>query len=490
MSTTAKRVRCFKCNALVQREISDVLPYAVNIFKIDNKRGCICSHCIETLYGDFNSDLRLKFNRRKRSTLSEMMPTTSSDDSHSTSFPNYSVMQSPAEIILSALRQMQPISVIVSHAPKVSSHGSTSTKSNKPTSKDVSNDKYTCLNYSLDSYFSLVTKKVFGQDEAVKMLLYVIYYNQFANFMEEHGLTDDFIKKNHILLIGDTGTGKTFLSTTVAQTLNIPYAECNATAVTSAGYIGEKIEDFLERLFINAGYDLDKAENGIIFVDEFDKKRVNHDPSGRDVTGRAVQEELLKILEPSVIHLPKFHVDFNTKNLTVVLMGAHVGLDEIIDKRLKKKVIGFKDNSDEPEDRTVIQDDLINYGYIPEIVGRIPAIISLNKLSKSTVIDIIYSLLNKLIVFFKIKAVDLIIDDLFIDSIAEEILKSSTGARDVYSKFFGVFYPILYRVFQSKVGGICQIDALGNTMLIVNNSSGTTQTYNFESNFKFENADD
>ena len=468
MAKSKRRVRCLFCGNLVERDFSPVLPYAVKTLHMNNKQGCICSLCINDYYAKYNDDMKKEMGLSKRATLHEMMPLPID-----TTFAP--PMQSPTEILASALRKIQPIPVVVSHAQTV-------TTKSKP--KEVSvKEKFACLDNSLDSYFKIVTSKVFGQDEAAQMVLYTIYYNQMANLLEFLS-GEDLDRRNHILLIGNTGTGKTFLATTVAKTMKIPYAISNATAITSAGYIGAKVENLLESLYRNAGCNLDLAENGIVILDEIDKKRVNPDGSGRDVTGRAVQEELLKILEPSDVYLKEFDITFNTRNLTVILMGAFVGLDEVIKKRTHKKVIGFRSDDETAPDVEVTADDLINYGFIPEFVGRIPAVISLNNLTKDVIIDVIYSLISKLNLFFTSKDVELIIDDRFIDSLAEDIMKSATGARDVYKRFFYIFQPALYRIFQSKGGGVCEYDEHGNTTLVVGDKNARMQTYEFKSLLK------
>lgn len=462
----ARRSRCFFCNQLVLAKYSSSKPYAIKHFRINSKHGCICSSCIEDFYAKYNNDIKTHEIFSKRSTLTEIIP---ANVPVSFNPP----LQGPTEILANAMRQIEPIHVVVSQAQKVT------VKANSNQGNPIKN-KFACLDNSLDSYFSLVSSKVFGQDEACKSVLYTIYYNQMANLIEFlDGANLD--RRNHILLIGNTGTGKTFMATTIAKVMNIPYAIFNATAITSAGYIGAKVENILETLYRNAGNNLELAENGIIILDEIDKKRTNPDNSGRDVTGRSVQEELLKLLEPSDVYLKELGITFNTRNITVILMGAFVGLDEIINKRVNKKIIGFKPKEDTEKTLEVTQDDLIEYGFIPEFVGRIPAVITLNNLSKDVIIDIIYALISKLNIFFISKNVDLIIDELFIDSLADIIVESSTGARDVYKQFFHIFKPALYRVFQSTGGGVCEIDKNGNTLLIVGDNANAMQTYQFES---------
>ena len=337
----------------------------------------------------------------------------------------------------------------------------------------------------------MVTSKVYGQDEAVRKLNYTIYYNQFVNLLDECDIASEGIKRNNIIFIGNTGCGKTFLAKTVAEVFRLPYAFCNTTSVTSAGYIGGKIEDFLVKLYLNSGMNLELAQNGIIFIDEVDKKRAIADASGKDVTGRSVQEELLKLLESSVIHLKEYDIDFCTKNLTIVLMGAFVGLDDVIAKRLNKKSIGFKstNSSTDYTEAEVTSDDLIKYGIIPEFIGRIPAIVKMNALETDMATDILYSVLSNTNAIFKAKHVDLIIDPNFINYLAETIVNSPTGARDVDRKVYNLLYPCLYRVFQCTGGGIVEIDAYGNYEMILNDANNRTKLHHISSSFNVEDWD-
>ena len=238
MANNSQRVRCLVCGNLVQRSFSDSSPYAVSFFKVDKRRGCICSSCVDDLYARHNFNFKLKKGLSKRSTFQEILPVQNFDltsqnpsefsDQHQAS--QLFMLQLQKQLI-NSLKQIFPIPITVSHAP---------TKNDiKQTAKPVSiEDKFACLDIMLDDYFKMVTSKVFGQDEAAKKLIYTIYYNQFANLLDECDIDSEGIKRNNIIFIGNTGCGKTFLAKTVAEVFKLPFAFCNTTSVTSAGYIG------------------------------------------------------------------------------------------------------------------------------------------------------------------------------------------------------------------------------------------------------------
>ena len=494
MVNNMRRVRCILCNDLVSRVPPGTVSkdygskYSVKTLQVGDRRGCICSFCVEDLYASYNMIVKAKYGFSKRSSIKTIAPMPAVPTSSvsvkkespskalSTSLFNPN-NQDFMDSLVDSLKKSFPIPVVISHphenAKKVENSASTE-------------QMFECLNYSLDSYLSIVKSKVFGQDEAAQMLLYTIYFNQFANFLEEYGLAPNIIRRSHILIVGNTGVGKTFLTTTVANIMKIPYAFCNAPSITSAGYIGGKVEEFLEELYRNAGCNLKLAENGILFIDEIDKKRVESNKSGRDVTGRAVQEELLKVMEASSIHLKSYNIDINPKNITVVMMGAFVGLDEIISKRMNKKVIGFKAANEDAQDAEITPDDLIEYGLIPEFIGRVSTIIKMNPISKTTIIDIIYSMLENFNIIFKVKNIELSVSDFFIDSLADTLATSSTGARDVYSKLYNILFPSIYQVFQNKGEGVCQIDASGNTEIIICDQNKKTKYFHFDSKYAFD----
>lgn len=508
--STERRIRCFSCKKLVLPTI-DVyepdIPYSVVPINYEKKRGCVCSECIE-----------------QYASSTDFFPTSASSDE--TSLSNQQRMQ----LIFGPYSQPfhRNPSITINFPSNDGKSNVTQTKSNnekesskqEPTPKIDSAPKkkdeqlslseakdyfkkYSCLDYSLDSYSKLVKSIVFGQDEALKRLVYTLYFNQLANCLEEYsdmlpehlvkcfGSDNKLPKRKHILLIGGTGVGKTLLATTVAKVFSLPYSISNATPITSAGYIGDKVENVLERLYDSANNNLELAQNGIIILDEFDKKAVSPDNGTRDVTGKAVQQELLKLLEPSEVWIKKGAVKFNTKNLTIIMMGAFVGLEEIVINRLNVKKIGFGNVDTHPSLDNLIPDDLIEYGFIPEIIGRIPIIIKLNDLTRDVLSDIVYSLLNKYNVFFKYKNYDLIVDPMLVNRLVEESMKSKTGARDLDSKVDELLQPALYQVFQSLPNGVCEIQADGSILLLANNKdSGKYTLESLTPNRLYEDIDD
>ncbi len=445
---TKRRTRCFVCKNLVATNQANIDPdstnqaYSVVNLRIEKKSGCICSDCIEYYAEKMEVDIETKAGKY--------------DDKPS--------KDTPADYGFKEESPLLP--------PMTASATSTPTpppaESQPPTREEIEKKeferlikRYECLDYSLDSLAKQVTKVVFGQNQAVKDVLYSLYFNQMSNLLEDIGQAP--LKHKHILLIGGTGVGKTLLASTAAKVFGVVYSISNATPITSAGYIGDKVEHVLERLLDAANGDIEKAQNGVIILDEFDKKRTTTDSSGKDVSGKAVQQELLKILEPTRVWIKNNTQSFYTGNLTIILMGAFVGLDEIIESRTKPKNIGFGADSDnaKQKDTSITQDDLIEYGFIPEIIGRIPIICELNKLTHDVLVDIIYAQLERYNILFQIKNFEFCFDPILIEKIADELLESKTGARDVETKIDAILRPALYRVFQSPSEGICEIDSNG-----------------------------
>lgn len=452
-----RRVRCFVCKNLVSSDSIDLLAeneiaYAVIPLRIANKVGCVCSKCFDSYSSNIADNIELAAGKF--------------DD-----IPN------PTDLHQNTVEDV--------HTEKKEHTQITSSETNFQENEDYKKlmeirDRYPCLEYSLDSLFEVVTRYVFGQKEAVKNVLYALYFNQMANYLEDLGQLP--FKHKHILLIGSTGVGKTLLATTAAKAFGVIHSVSNATPITSAGYIGDKVENVLERLLDAANGNVELAQNGIIILDEIDKKRSSSHGDNHDVTGKAVQQELLKLLEPSRVIIKNNTVSFYTGNLTIIMMGAFVGLDEIIDARTKTRHLGFgiPEENTKSKSKEILPDDLIKYGFIPEIVGRIPIICELNKLTHDVIIDIIYTNLERYNLLFSVKNFELYFDPILIDKIADEIMQSQTGARDVENKIDSILRPALYRVFQSHPDGICEIDANGSIKILLRNLKNPKKFETFE----------
>lgn len=291
---------------------------------------------------------------------------------------------------------------------------------------------------------------VIGQDQAKKQLSIAVYnhYKRLLHAKDENREVE--IEKSNIIMIGETGTGKTLLAKTIAKELNVPFCIVDATILTEAGYVGEDVESILSRLLMVAEYDVEKAEKGIVFIDEIDKiARKSDNPSiTRDVSGEGVQQGLLKLLEGSIVNVPpqggrkhpdQKYIQVNTQNILFIAGGAFDGIKEIIERRLNKQAIGFsseKLNKIEEDDYILSQInaiDLRKFGLIPELLGRFPIITYLDKLTKETMVRIMKepknSIVNQFVELFKMDGVKLDFTDELIDRIVEETMEKGLGAR-------------------------------------------------------------
>lgn len=291
---------------------------------------------------------------------------------------------------------------------------------------------------------------VIGQDQAKKQLSIAVYnhYKRLLHAKEENREVE--LEKSNIIMIGETGTGKTLLAKTIAKELNVPFCIVDATILTEAGYVGEDVESILSRLLMVADYDVEKAEKGIVFIDEIDKiARKSDNPSiTRDVSGEGVQQGLLKLLEGSIVNVPpqggrkhpdQKYIQVNTQNILFIAGGAFDGIKEIIERRMNKQAIGFSSEKINKvgEDDYILTNlnaiDLRSFGLIPELLGRFPIITYLEKLTKETMIRIMTepknSITNQFVELFKMDGTKLIFTESSIDKIVEETMEKGLGAR-------------------------------------------------------------